>query len=277
MLTTTLDGLWALQVLSGHEVLAPELGLRPYLPSAESRHDALSHPVSAELNAAGLIAADGSVDDVVLEWLSVLSRREVGLSIRVQTPNADEPEMILVARRGQWWVALGRHGPMITMTGVGIAATEDASCSLITSLIEQTCGRLRPASFRPVTLDIGQLLTGVHDSESLRNLLIRQGLDAEQIRTLALATDPRMSAQACFAALQTAISGGPAGSLPAPASFSIIDTTEGRVVSEQVQKDGKLWLIVGPGSQTSIASAAQAMLRSLSAGQAWHQTRKAFR
>lgn len=277
MLTTTLDGLWALQVLSGHEVLAPELGLRPYLPSAESRHDALSHPVSAELNAAGLIAADGSVDDVVLEWLSVLSRREVGLSIRVQTPHANEPEMILVARRGQWWVALGRHGRMIKMTGVGIAATETASCSLITSLIEQTCGRLRPASLRPVTLDIGQLLTGVHDSESLRNLLIRQGLDAEQIRTLVLAADPRMSAHASFAALQTAIPGGPAGSLAAPASFSIIDTTEGRLVSEQVEKDGKLWMIVGPGSQTSIASAAQAILRSLSAGQAWHQTRKVFR
>ena len=37
VLTTTLDGLWVLQVLSGIESLAPELGLRPVLPSAEPR------------------------------------------------------------------------------------------------------------------------------------------------------------------------------------------------------------------------------------------------
>ena len=41
MLTTTLDGLWVLQVLSGIEVLAPELGLRPILPSLETAQLAL--------------------------------------------------------------------------------------------------------------------------------------------------------------------------------------------------------------------------------------------
>ena len=36
MLTTTIDGLWVLQILAGIEVLAPELGLRPILPSFET-------------------------------------------------------------------------------------------------------------------------------------------------------------------------------------------------------------------------------------------------
>ncbi|HOB50942.1 MAG TPA: ESX secretion-associated protein EspG, partial [Mycobacterium sp.] len=35
MLTTSIDGLWVLQVLTGIEVVAPELGLRPHLPSIE--------------------------------------------------------------------------------------------------------------------------------------------------------------------------------------------------------------------------------------------------
>ena len=39
MLTTTIDGLWVLQVLTGIEVLAPEMGLRPILPSVETPHD----------------------------------------------------------------------------------------------------------------------------------------------------------------------------------------------------------------------------------------------
>jgi hypothetical protein len=36
MLTMTIDGLWVLQVLTGIEVVAPELGLRPHFPSVEA-------------------------------------------------------------------------------------------------------------------------------------------------------------------------------------------------------------------------------------------------
>ena len=55
MLTTTIDGLWVLQVLTGLEALAPELGLRPILPSVETAQTALAHPVTADLRAAGVI------------------------------------------------------------------------------------------------------------------------------------------------------------------------------------------------------------------------------
>ena len=86
VLTTTLDGLWVLQVLSGIESLAPELGLRPVLPSAEPRESALAHPIAAELQAAGAISADGTVDPVIVEWLTVLSRRDVALLMYISTP-----------------------------------------------------------------------------------------------------------------------------------------------------------------------------------------------
>ncbi|WP_260860599.1 hypothetical protein [Mycobacterium tilburgii] len=37
MLTISLDGLWVLQVLTGVEVLAPEMGLLPHLPGVEPK------------------------------------------------------------------------------------------------------------------------------------------------------------------------------------------------------------------------------------------------
>jgi hypothetical protein len=75
MLTTTLDGLWVLQVLAGIEVLSPEVGLRPHLPSCETRSMALDHPVAADLRAVGAITDEAAVDPAVLDWLTVLSRR----------------------------------------------------------------------------------------------------------------------------------------------------------------------------------------------------------
>ena len=64
MLTTTLDGLWVLQVLSGIEVLAPELGLRPHLPSVETTHMALAHPVAEELRDVGAIGPAGPIGPI---------------------------------------------------------------------------------------------------------------------------------------------------------------------------------------------------------------------
>lgn len=274
MLTTTLDGLWALQVLSGYEVLAPELGLRPYLPSAESKSDAMSHAVARDLAEAGVIDADGIVDDVALQWLSVLSGREVGLLIRIQIPTTTDIERILLARRSTCWVALRRYRSMVQVYGLGTAATESSAGELIKSLIDQVCGDSQPAQLRPATLDVAELLAVVQCPESLRNELIRQGLDRAQLRTVTSAADSQTSAHACVVAVQSRFPGETAGSLVAPVGFSIIDTPQGRLVSEGVEKDGKHWMIVSPGSSNSIASAVRAVMRRLPAGEAWHESRK---
>lgn len=54
MLTTTVDGLWVLQAVTGVEQTCPELGLRPLLPRLDTAERALRHPVAAELMAVGL-------------------------------------------------------------------------------------------------------------------------------------------------------------------------------------------------------------------------------
>lgn len=275
MLTTTLDGLWVLQVLTGIEVLAPELGLRPHLPRAENVQMALAHPVAADLRAAGVIGARGGVDETILEWLTILSRRDVALLLYVQTPAAGtEPERVLLARFAQWWVSLERCGPVVRISGAGTATSERSAGQLISSRIDLLCGPMKPAAIKPVTIDAAELLGAVRDRGGLRSLLSDRGIDSEQFRTLSLAADGERSAQASAVAIQSGVVNAPARSHIGSGVVTIVDTPAGRLISEHVCRGGKSWMIVGPGSAAGIASAVQKMMRGLPAKEHWHSHRK---
>lgn len=275
MLTTTVDGLWVLQVLSGIEVLAPELGLRPHLPSVETAEMALAHPIAEELRAAGAITEAGGVDGAVLEWLTVLSRRDVALLVYAQTPTQQtEPERVLLARFAQWWVALERNGIMVRLSGVGTASSEEAAGMLISSEIDRLCGEMKPAALRPVTFDVAELLAAVNDRASLRAFLLDQRIDSDQMSMLTMAADTERSAQASVVAIQSGMSAGPARSHIDQGAVTIIDTPNGRLVSEHVSRSGKSWMIISPGSAANIASAVLKMVRRLPAEDEWYSHRK---
>lgn len=275
MLTTTLDGLWLLQVLTGIEVLAPELGLRPHLPSIETRQKALEHPVAADLRSAGVIDDAGTVDETVLEWLTVLSRRDVALLLYAQTPAGEpEPERVLLARFAQWWVSLERSGSQVRLTGVGTATTEHSAGQLINSEIDRLCGRLAPAGLKPVTIDVAELLGRVRDATGLRSFLLDCRFDSDQVAMLTLAADRERSAQASIVAVQSGVDGGPARRHIEPGAVTIIDTPQGRLVSEHVKRAGRSWMIVSPGTPGNIASAVLTMLRALPAHEDWFSYRK---
>ncbi|GAY17804.1 ESX secretion-associated protein EspG [Mycobacterium sp. shizuoka-1] len=275
MLTTTVDGLWVLQVLSGIEVVAPELGLRPHLPSIETRERALAHPVADELRAAGVITDAGGVDDAVLEWLTVLSRRDIALLIYAQTPAQDvEPERVLLARFAQWWVVLERNGILVRLSGAGTATSEESAGMLINAQIERLCGVMKAASLRPVTLEVPELLAAVHDRASLRSFLMDRRLDGDQVTMLTLAADTERSAQASVVAIQSGMPSGPARNHIDQGAVTIIDTPQGRLVSEHVTRSGKSWMIVSPGSAANIASAVLKMVRRLPADDEWFSHRK---
>lgn len=276
MLTTTIDGLWVLQVLTGIEVLAPELGLRPHFPSVESRRMALSHPVAAELRTEGVIADNGDVDAVVVDWLTVLSRREVALVLHTRTPStAANPERVLLARFAQWWVALERDGITIRISGAGAAGDECSAVTLIGAQIERLCGRMTSASLRPVTLAVDDLVNQVRDAEGLRAFLADRKLDPGQVAALSKAADIEQSAQMSIVAVQSGVEQAPARVHIESGAVTIIDTTAGRLLSECVVQAGKAWLITGPGSTASIVAAVRSMLQRLPAQQDWHSFRKA--
>lgn len=275
MLTTTLDGLWVLQVLTGIEVLAPELGLRPHLPSIETKQMALAHPVAGELRAAGAIGEDGAVDETIVEWLTVLGRRDIALLLHAQTPaTGNAPERVSLARFAQWWVILERSGIHVRLAGAGTATCEQSASLLINSQIERFCGRMPPAEMKPVTLSATELIAAARDTADMRTFLAASGLDADQASVLAVAADCESSAQASIVAIQSGLTSGPARSHVEPGAVTIIDTPRGRLVTEHVKRDGKVWMIASPGTRANIASAVLAMMRSLPALEQWHSYRK---
>ncbi len=275
MLTTTLDGLWALQVLTGIEVLAPELGLRPHLPSIETPAMALAHPVVDELRAAGVIDDADAVEPSVREWLTVLSRRDIALLLHVQTPTAVESERVLMARFAHWWVSLQRYQNQVRISGIGSATSEQEAGLLINTQIEQLCGRLDAAVLKPVTLDSAALIDTVRHGGGMANHLRSAGIDPDQAAVLTMAADAEHSAQASVVAIQSGVTEGPARCHIQPQTVTVIDTPQGRLISEHVVHQGKNWMIVGPGSADNIASAVLKLMRQLPAQHDWFSHRKA--
>jgi hypothetical protein len=276
MLTTTVDGLWVLQVLAGIEVLAPELGLRPTLPSLETPQLALQHPMAAELSAAGVIDETGTVDAVVVEWLTVLARRDVALLFDVRTPdNPETPARAVLARFAQWWVVLERSEDVVRIGGAGTASAEGAASAVLTTQIERLCGTNPSASLRPVTLDADALLASVTSHATLRNFLRDQRLEAEQLHTVMMVADPTRSTQSSIVALQAGVeTAGPTRTHIEHSVVTIIDTPEGRLVAEHLQSAGRKWMVIGPGTVANINEAVNKMMRRLPANEEWYSHRK---
>lgn len=271
MLTTTLDGLWVLQVLSGIEVLAPELGLRPHLPSIETTTAALGHPVAAELVDAGVITVSGTVDDTVVQWLAVLSRRDIALLLHTrEAGDTHAPGRTLLARFDQWWVALERSGDLIRLSGVGTATTERSASLAIMDQIDRLCSPMPASLMKPVSIRTDELLSSVGDPGALRKFLREQRFDSEQVRILTLAAQPDRSRQTSIVAIQS----GTASHIEAGA-LTIIDTPDGRLLAEHISRDGAAWMVVAPGSADAITSAVHTLLRRLPAQHAWYSYRKA--
>lgn len=274
MLTTSLDGLWALQILTGIEVLCPELGLRPHMPSVERKHHALQHPVAAELIAEGAIDEDGDVDTAIVEWLTVVSKRDVALMIQVQTPTR-EPARVVLCRFAQWWVTVERAGAAVRIGPAGTASAEGSASRIVVNQLERFFGTCPPAKLRPVTVDVQAMLGAVTDQASQLKFLQQQRLDADQIQMLSLASDTGRSAQASIVALQTGVESGLPNRVHVEDSVvTIIDTAEGRILAEYVPSNGKKWMIISPGTTGNIAAGVSHMLRRLPAEDEWFSYQK---
>jgi EspG family len=276
VLTTTVDGLWVLQVLTGIEVIAPELGLRSTVPSVETRHMALAHPVAAELRTAGVLDDADNVDATVVEWLTVLARRDVALLIQVRTPeNREAPTGAVLARFAEWWIVIERSEDLIRIGGAGTSRVEGAANAVIRSQIERLCGSNTPAPLRPVTLDADALQAKATSRETLDAFLVSQRLDADQLQILRMAADPDRSAQAGIVALQSGVAlAGPTRMHIEQSVVTIIDTPEGRIVAEHEPSAGKKWMILAPGTASNITAAVNRMMRRLPAHEEWFSYRK---
>lgn len=274
MLTTTVDGLWVLQAVTGVEQTCPELGLRPLLPRLDTPERALGHPVAAELKAAGALDEAGNVDPMIREWLTVLLRRDLGLLMTITVPGR-EATRAAICRFASWWVVLERHGDLVRLYPAGTASNENGASDLVVGQVERLCGVAEVAPLKPVTLDTEQLLASVRDAASLRTFLLGQNLDVDQMQIVTMAADPARSAHAAIVGLQAGV--GPdemARIAVGDSTVSIIDTPAGRVCVENVISGQRRYQILSPGSRSDIGGAVQRLIRRLPAGDEWYSYRR---
>ncbi|HEX5256456.1 MAG TPA: ESX secretion-associated protein EspG [Mycobacterium sp.] len=274
MLTTTVDGLWVLQTVTGVEQTCPELGLRPMLPRLDTPERARNHPAAAELATAGALDEAGNVDPMIREWLTVLLRRDLGLLVMIGVPGR-EPTRASICRFATWWVVLERHGDMVRLYPAGTAGNEASASDLLVGQIERLCGVAEAAPLKPVTLDTEQLLNSVRDTASLRSFLLEQRLDPDQLQMVLTAADSARSAHANIVGLQAGV--GPdelARIAVGNSTVSIVDTPAGRICIESVTSGQRQYQILSPGSRTDIGGAIQRLIRRLPAGDEWHSYRR---
>jgi hypothetical protein len=273
-LTTTVDGLWVLQAVTGVEQLCPELGLRPLLPKLETPEYALRHTVVAELVACGALDEAGNADPMIREWLTVLLRRDLGLLLNINVPGR-EPTRAAICRFATWWVVLERHADLVRLYPAGTAGDEDAATELVVGQVERLCGVAEAAPLKPVTVETEDLLESVHDAASLKSFLLRHNLDVDQLHIVTMAADPARSASAAIVAVQAGA--GPdktARFAIGDSAVSIVDTAAGRLCVEGVTSGGRRYQVISPGSRTDVGSALRRLIGNLPAGDEWYSYRR---
>jgi hypothetical protein len=273
-LTTTVDGLWVLQAVTGVEQLCPELGLRPLLPKLETPEYALRHTVVAELVACGALDEAGNADPMIREWLTVLLRRDLGLLLNINVPGR-EPTRAAICRFATWWVVLERHADLVRLYPAGTAGDEDAATELVVGQVERLCGVAEAAPLKPVTVETEDLLESVHDAASLKSFLLRHNLDVDQLHIVTMAADPARSASAAIVAVQAGA--GPdktARFAIGDSAVSIVDTAAGRLCVEGVTSGGRRYQVISPGSRTDVGSALRRLIGNLPAGDEWYSHRR---
>jgi hypothetical protein len=234
----------------------------------------VDHPVTTELQDVGAITESGEVDAAILEWLTVLSRRDMALLLRFRIPGEDHPACALLARFAQWWVVMERSGDFVRIGGAGVASAEGTAAAALGAQLDRLCGTNDPASLRPVTLAVDALRTAARSADEMREFLRHQGLDGDQLRMLLLATDIERSAQVSIVALQSGVdTGRPTRTHVEQSAVTIVDTPEGRLVTENITTAGREWMIVAPGTKSNVASAIGHLLHRLPADE-WHSYRK---
>lgn len=274
MLTTTIDGLWVLQAVTGVEQLCPELGLRPLLPRLETPELALRHPVAAELKACGALDEAGNADPMIREWLTVLLRRDLGLLLKINVPGRD-PTRAAICRFATWWVVLERHGDLVRLYPAGTASESATATELVVGQVERLCGVAEAAPLRPVTVDTKELLESVHDAGSLKSFLLKQRLDVDQLHIVTMAADPGRSASAAIVAVQAGVGPDRTARLAiGESAVAIVDTAAGRVCVEGMTSGGRRYQVLSPGSRSDIAAAVQRLIQSLPAGEDWYSYRR---
>ncbi len=284
-LTTFPAAMWALQRLLGLETMPPSLRLAHYIPSGSDHIPLAEYPEYHSLVAAGIIDSNGTVDPVVADWLTVISRPDTEVQLTVRRPG-EQPGTVketvtVIARMDRWIVGITRNpgDPGFVAAQIGFdgdpselpaewvdtirvfpvaeVSAADAQAGAIAEAIIAELGQTPPAGIEGFNVELNAFLHAsgaAPDHDTFIELLSRQGVTAEQIAALAEIKDLAQSALAVVSARHVKPGTTPEERAVAR-TVSIADTRLGRIsMSQSLSEGGTCWVSVWPGHPTTVHS-----------------------
>jgi EspG family len=273
-LTTTPSGIWVLQALLGVETMPVALRLKPFIPSAHSSMmvDTTDgpRPVTqtaeyASLLAAGVIGANGTVDPMVRDWMTVLGRpeRQAVLAIRRPAASPDpveaqgnwqvEERALVVCRRQRWMAMAARCGDEVVVAPVGETDRAEEQVSLTCQTLLAAFGEAEPAVIEGVNLPTELLQSALKHTyqqgrDAMGAALARLGLMPDQIDVIAAAARMDESAMAVVAVIDHGVK-----QYVHPRVLTVVDTEFGRIsVTYTTGADRRRWMSIWPTSAPAL-------------------------
>ncbi|MGD9620661.1 MAG: ESX secretion-associated protein EspG [Mycolicibacterium sp.] len=275
--------MWALQRLLGLETMPPPLRLAHYLPSGCDHIPVADYPEYHSLLAAGIVDDTGTVDPVVADWLTVISRPDTEVQLTVRRPGEQTATIAetvtVISRMDRWIVGITRRpgdrsavAAQIDFDGdpsqlpaewvdtirvfpVAEVSAPTAQAEAITEAVLAELGQYPPAAIEGFNVELNAFLHAsgsAPDQDTFTELFARQGVTAEQIAALAAIKKLDNSALAVVSARHL----GP-GTTPeqraVARTVSIADTGLGRIsMSQSLSEGGTCWVSVWPGHPATV-------------------------
>jgi EspG family len=270
MLTTSTECVWVLQALLGLESMPVALHLKPFIPCAHGdlvvETDAGRQPISAtaqyaSLVSAGVIDSAGQVDDVVRDWMTVLSRpdREVVLAIRrpdqpaTETTGPTVAERVMVVCRHRRWLAMAaRDGGEMVIGGVGETDEPAKQIDAICAMLVPAFGEHPPADFDGINVpkDLVQVAmdAAAPGPDGISAALRMAGLGPWEVEVVSAAARLDDSAAAVVAIIDHG-----AQMRAHPRVLTVADTEFGRIsFTTTTGADGKEWMSIWPTTPSGL-------------------------
>lgn len=275
--------MWALQRLLGLETMPPPLRLAHYIPSGCDHIPIADYPEYHSLAAAGIVDDTGTVDPVVADWLTVISRPDTEVQLTVRRPGQHSgtiaETVTVICRMDRWIVGITR-GPgdpaavaaqidfggdpselptewvdTIRVFPVAEVSAPTAQAEAITEAALAELGEYPPAPIDGFNVELNAFLHAsgsAPDHDTFTELFARQGLTAEQIGVLAEIKKLDTSALAVVSARHLRPGTAPEQRAVAR-TVSIADTGLGRIsMSQSLSEGGTCWVSVWPGHRATV-------------------------
>lgn len=284
-LTTFPAGMWVLQRLLGLETMPVSLRLAHYIPSGSDHIPVADYPEYRSLVAGGIIDDSGSVDPVVADWLTVVSRPDLEVQLTVRRPG-DDPATIkesvtVICRMDRWIVGIARApgDPYVVADQIGFTgdplelppewvdtlrvfpvaevSAQDVQAAVISAEIIAALGDYPPAPIEGFNVELTAFLHAsgaAPDDDTFMELLARQGVTPQQVAALTEIKRLDQSALAVVSARHVWPGTSPEDRAVAR-TVSIADTARGRIsMAQSISEGGTCWVSVWPGHPSTVHS-----------------------